>query len=81
MYFIDPEGNYPRHVGDLQLQHPEWSVDNDKLPEGWIEVTEGILPEIPKGFALIELQPKKINEKYVRQFDLVAVPIELIENA
>lgn len=77
-YFIDPEGNYPRHAGDVQIYVPGWNEDTDALPEGWINVEPGTIPEIPEGFYLVELAPKLVKGKYLRQFDLapIEVPVE-----
>ena len=37
--YINAEGNYPFHKGDIQLLIPGWS-EGDSLPEGWHEVAE-----------------------------------------
>lgn len=76
-YFIDPEGNYPRHAGDVQLVVPGWNEEADALPEGWVNVEPGTVPEIPEGHELIELAPKLVKGNYVRQFttQLVEAPI------
>lgn len=67
-YFIDPEGNYPRHAADVQIVAPGWNEDTDALPEGWINVAEGTVPDIEPGYELIELPPKATKGKYARQF-------------
>jgi len=43
--FIDPNGNYPRFLGDIYLENPSWQVGN-ALPAGWIAVTETVTPEL-----------------------------------
>lgn len=37
MLLINPENEYPRHIGDLLNDHPDWK-EGDALPEGWQEV-------------------------------------------
>lgn len=37
MLLINPENEYPRHIGDLKLANPNWKV-GDELPAGWREV-------------------------------------------
>jgi len=39
MLFIGPLGEYPRHIGDVQIEQPSWNP-GDQLPEGWNQVTE-----------------------------------------
>jgi hypothetical protein len=39
MLFIGPLGEYPRHIGDVQIEHPNWTPE-DSLPDGWSQVTE-----------------------------------------
>jgi hypothetical protein len=39
MLFISPLGEYPRHIGDVQIEHPTWNP-GDQLPEGWNQVIE-----------------------------------------
>lgn len=73
-YFIDPEGNYPRHAGDVQIVVPGWDEEIDALPEGWVNVEPGIIPDVPEGFYLVELAPKAVKGKYVRQFATEPIP-------
>jgi hypothetical protein len=75
-YFIDPQGNYPRHIGDVQVVDPNYVQGND-LPEGWQEVAPGIIPELKQGETFEELAPKKINGVLTRQFKIV--PLEVID--
>lgn len=41
---MDPNGKYPRYVGDIALAAPGWKP-GDPLPQGWREVQQS---EIPK---------------------------------
>jgi hypothetical protein len=42
---IDPNGNYPRHYGDVIAENEGW-VFGDALPEGWHVVNETPMPEV-----------------------------------
>jgi hypothetical protein len=44
MYFISPQGEYPRFIGDIQLKHKGFKT-NDTLPNGWVKVSELERPE------------------------------------
>jgi len=74
-YFIDADGNYPRHAGDVQIVVPGWNEETDALPEGWANVEPGVLPDVPEGQQLIEVAPKLIKGVYVRQFTTEPIPI------
>jgi hypothetical protein len=39
MIYINAEGEYPRHIGDVQLVKKGWS-ESDALPTGWQAVVE-----------------------------------------
>jgi hypothetical protein len=43
MLLIDPQGNYPRHIGDIMLANPGWE-EGQALPEGWIYVNPVEIP-------------------------------------
>ena len=60
MLLINPKGEYPRHLGDLQLAHKSWQV-GDALPAGWVEVKESDRPIAPDGQVCYEAYPKEIN--------------------
>lgn len=34
MLYVDPNGNYPRFIGDIQQELPGWQIGDD-LPAGW----------------------------------------------
>jgi hypothetical protein len=70
MYLIDPNGNYPRHMGDLLLEVPQWK-ESDPLPSGWIEVAAGEVPQLdPETQTLIELKPVEVDGILTRQFEV-----------
>jgi len=39
MIYINAEGEYPRHIGDVQLVKKGWA-EGDTLPTGWQSVVE-----------------------------------------
>jgi hypothetical protein len=39
MIYINAEGEYPRHIGDVQLAQNGWA-EGDALPTGWQSVVE-----------------------------------------
>jgi len=43
MLYINPEGEFPRHIGDIWIDYPNFK-DGDELPEGWVKVEEVPLP-------------------------------------
>ena len=43
MIYINPEGEYPRHIGDIHLISPNF-VEGNTLPIGWQAVTETTRP-------------------------------------
>lgn len=66
--FISPKGEYPRHIGDVQLVQPNYQY-GDVLPEGWVEV---VLTEIPEYDSLTqtfeELLPIEIDGVMTQQW-------------
>lgn len=82
MYLVNPSNEYPRHVGDLLLDHPEWQ-EGDALPTGWKEVQPGTIPTIdPLTQIWYEIEPKTVSKKLTRQFavrDLTPEELAAIE--
>lgn len=54
MLFIDPNGNYPRHIGDLMLASPGWE-EGQALPEGWVYVNQVDVP-------IYDISTQKVEE-------------------
>jgi hypothetical protein len=69
MLLINANNEYPRYIGDLQLEHEDWQ-EGDVLPTGWFEVEETEPPicdfEIE---TLVQLPPVKKNGKFVQVWD------------
>jgi hypothetical protein len=78
MYLINPNNEYPRHIGDLLAEHPDWT-ETEPLPDGWIEVLPGELP-LPTYKQFVRELPIAQNEngQWVRQFELADLPADQI---
>ena len=44
MIYINSENEYPRHIGDIQLDFPSFK-EGDKMPTGWTQVVESPRPD------------------------------------
>lgn len=60
MLYINPQNEYPRHIGDIQAENPGWEPEFG-LPEGWILVQPTDPPTLDGDQVLQELPPQKIN--------------------
>lgn len=69
MIFINSNNEYPRFLGDLKLDHPNWQID-DELPEGWKLVNE-VAIEIPEGYTAYELFPVFQDGQYYQNWEIV----------
>jgi hypothetical protein len=81
MNYIDPQGNYPRHQGDIRLSNPEWS-DGDPLPTGWTLVNHVDAPSFDYATEkLVENSPELNNEngQYYRSWAVVPLTAEELE--
>ena len=58
--FIDPNGNYPRFLGDIYLENPNWQEGN-ALPTGWIPVRETAIPTIGPDEFFYEGPPRVVD--------------------
>lgn len=81
MYLINPNNEYPRHIGDLQAEHPNWQPGQD-LPDGWIEVLPGE-PPTPNYKQYVKEMPLAQNEQgqWIRQFKLATIAKDEIPDA
>jgi hypothetical protein len=82
MLFIDNEGNYPRHHGDLLLVEPNWQNGN-ALPEGWQLVAYATeMPIENENETVYEAQPELVNGVLTQAFRVRALtPAEIEEIA
>lgn len=73
MIFIDPNGNYPRHIGDLLLEHKAWKT-KDSLPDGWTLVEKTDQPIAGTGYMIKESYPALVDGKYQQTWEIVPIP-------
>lgn len=70
--FIDPNGNFPRYLGDLLIENPSYK-EGDSLPAGWIPVIEVEPPAFGK-YEILELgQPIESNGVYTQTWQVRAM--------
>jgi hypothetical protein len=68
MIFINPLGEYPRHIGDIQLEHNSWQP-GDELPEGWKQVIETSMDiEVQENQLIYETMPEEIDGKWYQSW-------------
>jgi hypothetical protein len=60
MLYINPDNEYPRHIGDVQLISPNF-VEGNTLPVGWKEVTEVTRPIPGKDKLSVEAFPVEVE--------------------
>jgi len=60
MIYINPQGEYPRHIGDIQLEHPNYKA-GDTLPDGWVKVAEADRPTVGKDKIAYEDTPVEVD--------------------
>jgi hypothetical protein len=79
MYLIDSYGEYPRFLGDLLIDHPDWKI-GDELPTGWQEVAEGVMPIYDEATQIcVELKPDLVDGILTRNFDVRSLTSEEIK--
>lgn len=79
MLLINPDNQYPRHIGDLRLEHPTWQ-EGDALPSGWQEVAyASSIPETKENEIVYEIEPTLVNGKLTQTFAVRPMTAEEIE--
>lgn len=71
--YISPDGQFPRHVGDILITNPSWKK-GDPLPEGWREVNQTAVPSEP-GKKAIYSTPIEVDGQLVTTYELVDIPV------
>lgn len=74
MLFINGE-NYPRYIGDLQVEHPGWQ-ESDMIPDGWNQVQEVEQPLPEPGKKVVEGSPTLYRGKYKQAWTQVDLSVE-----
>jgi hypothetical protein len=68
LIFIDGSGNYPRFIGDILIDHPEWKI-GDPIPEGWTRVISTVPPQIDSPHQILEeATPAEIDGEMTQQW-------------
>ena len=60
MLYINPENEYPRHIGDIQLSKKGFK-QGDTLPTGWVKVEESGRPTAGTNQVTVEGFPEDID--------------------
>ena len=60
MLYINPDNEYPRHIGDVQLAKPSFK-DGDALPTGWTKVEESERPTAGTDKVTVEGAPAEVD--------------------
>lgn len=66
---MNPNSDYPRFLGDLWLEHPEYK-EGEPLPEGWTKVEYSPVPEITETQKYVEIAPKKVDGVWTQQWEV-----------
>lgn len=77
--YIDPDGNYPRHAGDIMFSNPFWRI-GDELPAGWEVVEDTDIPMSDVGYQIILSEPKKVNGIWKQDWASVAIDTDIWES-
>lgn len=67
--FISPTNEYPRYIGDVQLEHPNWEY-GDPLPEGWTEVEYSDYPSAGEYEVVFEDFPVEVDGKMKQNWQI-----------
>jgi hypothetical protein len=78
MIYISPQGDYPRHAGDIKLDNSNWQ-EGQELPIGWVAVEETPAPAITKGQVWFEVYPELVDGIYYQKFEVRDLTAEEIE--
>lgn len=78
MIYISPENEYPRHIGDIQLAHPNFQ-EGDKLPAGWTKVERVVAPTPGNDEVLIEDFPVEVDGVMTQNWQVRDMTAEEIE--
>lgn len=76
--FISPFNEYPRHAGDIYIDHPDF--DGINLPYGWKQVNTVNMPEIEFHQGVEENFPELINGEYFQSWSVRDLTEEELEN-
>lgn len=72
MIFIKNGKDYPRHIGDIQIDFPSWK-EGDTLPVGWSLVKEVAPLQYTATHKVIERFPKFENGVWTQQWEVLPI--------
>ena len=78
MLYINPKNEYPRHIGDVQLDKKTYK-DGDALPTGWAKVEESERPTAGTDQVTVEGTPSEVDGVMTQQWvvrDLTQAELE-----
>ena len=78
MLYINPDNEYPRHIGDIQLEHPTFK-EGDNLPAGWALVVEADIPAVGENQLAYESFPEEVDGVMTQNWQVRAMTAEEIE--
>lgn len=70
MIFIKNGTDYPRHIGDIQNENPEWEF-GQALPSGWELVEETEIPERTAAQRIEETFPEQVDGVWKQRWSVV----------
>jgi hypothetical protein len=75
--FISPNNEYPRYVGDILIEHPDF--DGVNLPDGWKSVESTDRPLVGQDEIAYEVEPELSNGSYKQSWAIRPLTTEEIE--
>lgn len=78
MMYINPDGEYPRFPGDIQIDNPNWKI-GDELPNGWVEVKAVDAPTASTNEVIFEDFPVEVNGVMTQNWQVRDMTAEEIE--
>jgi hypothetical protein len=78
MIYINSKGEYPRHIGDVQLEKKGWK-EGDVLPIGWKSVVETTRPAPKANYITFEDYPIEVDGVMTQNWQTRKMTAEEIE--
>lgn len=75
--FISPDNQYPRYIGDILIEHPDF--DGVNLPDGWVAVEPTERPHTGENDIAYEVSPQVVDGVYKQTWAIRPVTEEEIE--
>jgi hypothetical protein len=78
IYFNTERNEYPRYIGDIQLEHPNFN-EGDTLPQGWVFLEETDSPLVGENQYTKLTTPKYENDSYHMSWEIITLTDEEIK--